>query len=284
MLYSRSFRGNIGYQTQAARLHPMYQVSHERFNDMMYEQKGKQHTVSWTRGREHGIQYGGGNSMQDRPTSYQSGSGISMDTIRKTLSALKSAGKMASKAIDVYSGPVGTVLKNKWSNLVTDNPDYRDGFAGEKHMITPKGVSYSFCGPGTAIFRRIDRGDPGINDLDRLCKQHDIDYVTAKTVADVEKADKKLINNIDKTNVNWASRKIVKTLMRAKQFGEKVGALKKGSFANLPSKTTQGKGVRKGQSRDPARKLKQRMKRQQKRAKIDRVLTRIARQLQHRRK
>lgn len=35
---------------------------------------------------------------------------------------------------------------------------------------------YQYCGPGTKLQTRLNRGDPGINKLDVACKQHDIIY------------------------------------------------------------------------------------------------------------
>lgn len=35
---------------------------------------------------------------------------------------------------------------------------------------------YRYCGPGTKLKERLDRGDPGINKLDEACKVHDIAY------------------------------------------------------------------------------------------------------------
>lgn len=40
-------------------------------------------------------------------------------------------------------------------------------------MHIPK---YHYCGPGTKLKERLERNDPGINDLDRACKEHDIAY------------------------------------------------------------------------------------------------------------
>ena len=40
-------------------------------------------------------------------------------------------------------------------------------------------------------------GDPRINQLDKLAKQHDIDYGRAKTLLDKWKADAKMIKAID---------------------------------------------------------------------------------------
>ena len=35
---------------------------------------------------------------------------------------------------------------------------------------------YQYCGPGTKLSKRLARGDPGINKLDRACREHDIAY------------------------------------------------------------------------------------------------------------
>ena len=39
-------------------------------------------------------------------------------------------------------------------------------------------------GPGTKLKKRLKRGDPGINRLDKLAKQHGIDYSRAKNLQD----------------------------------------------------------------------------------------------------
>ena len=43
---------------------------------------------------------------------------------------------------------------------------------------------YQYMGPGTRLKKRLARGDPGINRLDRIAKQHDIDYSKAKSLKD----------------------------------------------------------------------------------------------------
>lgn len=35
---------------------------------------------------------------------------------------------------------------------------------------------YHYCGPGTKLKQRLARNDPGINELDRACREHDIAY------------------------------------------------------------------------------------------------------------
>ena len=41
--------------------------------------------------------------------------------------------------------------------------------------------SYQDMGPGTDLKKRLARGDPGINRLDRIAKAHDMDYEKART-------------------------------------------------------------------------------------------------------
>ena len=51
-------------------------------------------------------------------------------------------------------------------------------------------------GPGTKLEKRLKRGDPGKNRLDRIAKQHDIDYSKAKNIRDNWKADEKMVKAI----------------------------------------------------------------------------------------
>ena len=57
---------------------------------------------------------------------------------------------------------------------------------------------YQYPGPGTHLPKRLKRGDPGINRLHRIAKQHDIDYFRAKTLRDKHAADRKTIKAIDR--------------------------------------------------------------------------------------
>ena len=52
-------------------------------------------------------------------------------------------------------------------------------------------------GPGTHLKKRLARGDPGINRLDRIAKAHDIDYDKAKNLKDKWVADRQMIAKID---------------------------------------------------------------------------------------
>ena len=51
---------------------------------------------------------------------------------------------------------------------------------------------YQFCGPGTKLEKRLNRGDKGINGLDAACRVHDIAYKQNKSLHDRHKADKVL--------------------------------------------------------------------------------------------
>ena len=57
---------------------------------------------------------------------------------------------------------------------------------------------YQYTGPGTPLAKRLKRGDPGINRLDKIAKQHDTDYSHAQNLQDKWKADTKMIKAIDR--------------------------------------------------------------------------------------
>ena len=49
---------------------------------------------------------------------------------------------------------------------------------------------YKFCGPGTKLAERIDRGNVGIKPLDEACRQHDLAYTDSNS--DRRQADRVL--------------------------------------------------------------------------------------------
>lgn len=51
---------------------------------------------------------------------------------------------------------------------------------------------YNYCGPGTKLHKRLQRGDKGINALDNACMKHDIAYDTYTNLADRHRADLEL--------------------------------------------------------------------------------------------
>ena len=72
-------------------------------------------------------------------------------------------------------------------------------------------------GPGTHLAKRLKRGDPGINRLDKIAKQHDMDYSRAKNLQDNWKADTKMIQAIDRLpGKKTKTERVVKKIMQAK--------------------------------------------------------------------
>ena len=72
-------------------------------------------------------------------------------------------------------------------------------------------------GPGTHLKKRLARGDPVINRLDRIAKAHDMDYDKAKNLQDKWVADRKMIAKIDQLpGRKTLMERIVKNIMKAK--------------------------------------------------------------------
>ena len=77
---------------------------------------------------------------------------------------------------------------------------------------------YQYMGPGTHLVKRLKRGDPGINRLDRIAKQHDIDFSRERSHQDKWKADDKMIRAIQSRpgKKTWTEA-IVQKIMQAKR-------------------------------------------------------------------
>ena len=76
---------------------------------------------------------------------------------------------------------------------------------------------YQYMGPGTKLDKRLKRRDPGINRLDQLAKQHDIDYSRATSHKDKLIADRKMVAGIDRfPGKKTMTEKIVKKIMQGK--------------------------------------------------------------------
>lgn len=73
---------------------------------------------------------------------------------------------------------------------------------------------YQYCGPGTKLEKRLKRGDPGINGLDRACKEHDIAYSKYSSGIGRYEADKKLSHEA------WN-----RTISKDASLGERAAAL-----------------------------------------------------------
>ena len=76
---------------------------------------------------------------------------------------------------------------------------------------------YQYMESGTHLKKRLARGDPGINRLDRIAKAHDMDYDKARNLQDKWVADRTLIAKIDQLPGRKTLReRIVKNIMKAK--------------------------------------------------------------------
>lgn len=53
---------------------------------------------------------------------------------------------------------------------------------------------YNYCGPGTKLQKRLQRGDRGVNKLDEACMHHDIAYANHTDLPNRHKADLQLLN------------------------------------------------------------------------------------------
>ncbi|KAK5649428.1 hypothetical protein RI129_000457 [Pyrocoelia pectoralis] len=106
---------------------------------------------------------------------------------------------------------------------------------------------YQYCGPGTKLTKRLERGDPGINPLDASCKEHDISYRDNKDLESRHKADSILerrawdrLKAADATAGERAAALTIGSIMRVKRKlgmgvkrrgGERTN--KRSSLANL---------------------------------------------------
>lgn len=95
-------------------------------------------------------------------------------------------------------------------------------------------------GPGTKLHERLARGDPGVNDMDRACKEHDIAYSKFKNVSERNIADKILgekawdrFKSSDASPSERAAAIAISSIMNAKSsIGMGLGA-KITSFFNM---------------------------------------------------
>lgn len=111
--------------------------------------------------------------------------------------------------------------KGRGSGAVTRRRQ-RGGLVDVQKWIGKTGIEfhwpgYQYMGPGTKLKKRLTRGDPGINQLDRAAKQHDIDYSKSRNLRDKHIADRKMIRTIDcfpgRKNV---TERIVRRIMKSK--------------------------------------------------------------------
>ena len=88
-------------------------------------------------------------------------------------------------------------------------------YSGEKHI-----PGYNYCGPGTRLDIRLDENDkpnPGnepVNDIDKTCYKHDIDYRDHKDIENRQIADVKLIHDLNAIKKLKFSEKLVRMLIK----------------------------------------------------------------------
>lgn len=144
-------------------------------------------------------------SVNNRSRSVKSGRGL-----------VSSIANLPKKAINAAGDVAGSVL-NKAIDILPI----------ELHI-----PGYQYCGPGTKLEKRLKRGDPGINPLDKACKKHDIAYNTYRDTERRAQADKELaesawnrVTSSDASVAEKAAAWAVTNIMKAKsKFG---GRLKK---------------------------------------------------------
>ena len=95
------------------------------------------------------------------------------------------------------------------------------GCCGFSEMACQTGIEfhwpgYQYMGPGTRLKKRLARGDPGINRLDKIAKQHDIDYSHSKDLKEKHVADRKMISKIQALKRKNLTEDLVKNIMKAK--------------------------------------------------------------------
>lgn len=103
---------------------------------------------------------------------------------------------------------------------------------------------YQYCGPGTRLAERLSRGDPGVNSLDKACKEHDIAYSKYKNTQDRNIADRILATKA------WSRVKAGDS-----NLGERANALLVTNIMNAKSKFGMGM-LRKKKGKKLGKKLK----------------------------
>ena len=112
-------------------------------------------------------------------------------------------------------------MSMRGSNIVNNTIDK---LPFEIHIPT-----YSYCGPGTDLQKRLNRNDPGINVLDEACKYHDITYAETKDKIKRNVADQILSKKA------WE-----RVRARDSSFGEKTAALVVANIMKAKSKLGMG--------------------------------------------
>lgn len=128
---------------------------------------------------------------------------------------------------------------------------------------------YQYCGPGTDLKKRLERGDRGINKLDEACKDHDLAYQAGSNSKNRREADKVLIARAfkrvyakDSNLSERAAALLVSSLIGAKVGLSKIGLGFDSNNNNNNSSTCKnmkrGKTVRRRRRARKTRRVKRR--------------------------
>lgn len=180
----------------------------------------------------------GSNTVQhENITEDQSGSGI-VDYYRKAKELASKATEFVKNADNAIFGDIGTAASNTYHNIFNDNPLWRPGFAGERHLVLPTEYGYTranYAGPGTKLDVRLNRGDKGVDGpfgIDEAARKHDIAYSVAQSLTDIRKADDEFIDAVGNSTQSDFMKQAVITGMKTKTFAEDAGLVKKGLFTD----------------------------------------------------
>lgn len=86
---------------------------------------------------------------------------------------------------------------------------------------------YQFCGPGTRLTERLQRGEQGINQLDSACRDHDISYSQSNNLSNRHIADrilaKKARERIIASDANLGEKAAAAAVWSAMKVKTKLG-------------------------------------------------------------
>lgn len=156
--------------------------------------------------------------------------------------------KQANKPDRSFGDKVKDVAVNATLGAVTGRTaDGSNLMRGENHgvlQVAPnKFVRANYMGPGTQVVKRLARGDKGRTPVDKVAKQHDIDYTLAKTPEDVTAADRKMIKRvkyIQNRKLDYPINTKQANLIKMKRKAEKVLGHNRLRFADLKGPETEG--------------------------------------------
>lgn len=146
----------------------------------------------------------------------------------------------------------GNGILSQLQNLTKSFYSGAQEFEGEHHAVSMDknnyGKTYQFVGPGTQIKKRVERGDIGLNDLDRTAKKHDLayynnleDYKNKKINKDefmskIWQADDEFIRDAKNSHDDPEMGNLSSKLISLKKVGEKTHILPTTVFSGAGKK------------------------------------------------